>query len=89
MLKQELDANTGQPISVVTTANEEGIIQETSTGKQSTQLYTNMKQVVRTKNLILIQSPDNLIYTLKKAGFTKGTAEEFIGFLKEKGVKVK
>ena len=43
----------------------------------------------QTKNLILLKSRANLIYILRKDTFTKGTKDDFIAFLRSKGIKVK
>ena len=41
-----------------------------------------------TKNLILLHSKAKLIYIFRKDTFTKGTKNDFIAFLKDKGVKI-
>lgn len=43
-----------------------------------------IKKVVKTKSYILLQSNANLLYVFDKNGFTKGTLEEFLDFLREK-----
>ena len=48
---------------------------------------TNVKAVEETKNLILLRTKARVLHAFHKDGFTKGTAEELIAFLKEKGVK--
>lgn len=88
MIKQEKEINQGEHISVVIAADAEGIHQTTSTGTETALPYGDMKKAMTTKKSIMIQSYDNLLYTIGRKGFTKGNAEDFIAFLKEKGVKV-
>lgn len=51
--------------------------------------YTNIKNAVQTKNLIVLRTKARLGYVFPKDTFTKGDAESFIYFLKGKGIKVK
>ena len=85
MVEQEKEINNGAHISVVITADEEGFTQTTSTGTESVLKYGDIKKVMLTKHLLLIQSYENLLYTIRKDAFTQGTAEEFLTLLKEKG----
>ena len=45
---------------------------------------SRIKKVVKTKSYILLQSNANLLYVFDKNGFTKGTLEEFLDFLRKK-----
>lgn len=45
--------------------------------------------VDKTKNLILLQSKASLIYIFRKDTFTKGTTDDFVIFLRSKGIKIK
>jgi len=45
---------------------------------------SRIKKVVKTKSYILLQSNANLMYVFDKNGFTKGTLEEFLEFLRGK-----
>lgn len=76
-------------IEVEMTATEEFIQTASSTGSVYKLEYSNIRSVVQTKNLILLFSKANLVYIFKKNGFTEGTKEEFIEFLRSKGIKVK
>ena len=49
----------------------------------------NLKSAFMTKNYIVVITKARLMFILKKDSFTKGDAESFIAFLKEKGIKVK
>ena len=45
-----------------------------------------MKSVFCTKNLIAVRSRASLVYMIQKSGFTLGTADGFLDFLREKGL---
>lgn len=51
--------------------------------------FDKIKVVKQTKNLILIRTKARLIYILPKDTFTVGSKDEFIDFLRKKGVVVK
>lgn len=51
--------------------------------------YANIRYAAQTRHLILIFTKAKLFHMLHKDGFTKGTAEECLAFLKEKGVRVR
>ncbi len=51
--------------------------------------FSQIKKVYRTRNLITLHSKANLAYVMAKDGFSIGTADGFVSFLREKGVKVK
>ena len=48
--------------------------------------YDKVKKIAQTKSLIILRSQANFWYILPKNTFTKGTAEEFLAFLKSKGL---
>ena len=79
----------GDGITVDTVVTEESIQVTASNGAVNKLEYINVKKAVSTKNLILLRTKANLVYILKKDSFTKGTSDEFITFLKSKGIKVK
>ena len=51
--------------------------------------YSKFKKAIQTQNLIILFSETNLIYILHKDAFTKGSPEEFISFIKAKGIKIR
>lgn len=79
----------GKEITVETIVTDEYIQNTASTGAVNKIEYCKIRNVVQTKNLILLRSKANLIYIFRKDTFTKGTADEFIRFLKNKGIKIK
>lgn len=48
--------------------------------------YDEVKSVFCTKNLIAVRSSASLVYMIQKSGFTLGTADGFLDFLREKGL---
>lgn len=51
--------------------------------------YSKIKHAIKTKHLIVVCAQNNAMYVFEQDSFTKGTKEEFVAFLKEKGIKVK
>lgn len=51
--------------------------------------YYQLKKVIQTKNLILLQTNANLVHILHKQGFSPASCEDFLQFLRSKGLKVK
>ena len=88
ILKRDQEVH-GNEISVETIVTNEYIQNTASTGAVNQLAYENIRNVVQTKNLILLRSEANLVYIFRKDAFTKGNAEDFIKFLKDKGIKVK
>ena len=58
-------------------------------GGADTVEFNKIKNAIQTKNYILLRSKANLIYIFCKDTFTVGTKEEFVSFLRAKGIKVK
>ena len=72
--------------SVVTGA----YIQSTeSTGSVSQLEIGRIKKAVQTKKFILLYTEAKMIYIFPADRFTKGNADDFVGFLKDHGIKVK
>ena len=88
ILKRDQEVH-GKEISVETIVTNEYIQNTASTGAVNQLSYENIRNVVQTKNLIYLRSEANLVYIFRKDAFTKGNAEDFIKFLKDKGIKVK
>ncbi len=88
MVKRDKETH-GKEITVETIVTD-GFIQNTaSTGGVNKLEYDNIKSSVQTKNLILLRSKANLIYIFRKDTFSKGSKEEFILFLRNKGIQIK
>lgn len=79
----------GKEITVETIVTDEYIQNTASTGAVNKVEYCKIRNAVQTENLILLLSKANLIYIFRKDTFTKGTKEEFVQFLKNKGIKIK
>lgn len=79
----------GKEIAVETIVTNKFIQNTASTGAVNKLEYDKIRNVVQTKNLILLRSKANLIYIFRKDTFTKGNKEEFIVFLRGKGFKIK
>ena len=79
----------GSPAAIKTEVTENCVRAIAPSGGVNELTYINVRRAVQTKNLIFLQTKANLLYVFLKDGFTLGTAEEFIAFLKSKGVRVK
>ncbi len=78
----------GGPLEIVSRVTDECIESSTSTGVVNRLEYGNVARVLETKNLILLCTKARLLYAFDKNTFTGGTKEEFMEFLKSKGIKV-
>ena len=87
MVKRDIELH-GKEISVQTIVTNEFIQSTISTGAVNQLEFDKIKSVAQTKNLILLRTKANLIYIFRKDSFTVGTKEEFLAFLKEKGIRV-
>jgi len=67
----------------------DSFVMNESTGAQFTIDYGSIKCCYQTKNLFLLYSKANMIYSFPKAAFTKGNPVYFIPFITSRGVKVK
>lgn len=83
---RDMEINKGNPIErkIVITENESTIL--ISTNNNISVEFKNIKKVMKTKNYYILISKSNITFTLKKDGFTKGTAEQFEKFLKQKRI---
>ena len=88
VIKRDIELS-GKPIEVVVTVTDDIIKQLQSTGSEYKLDYYDIKKVVRTKRYIYLCSKTNMFYSLKKDSFSVGNAEDFLSFLKSKGIKVK
>ena len=88
MVKRSAEIHGG-PISAEMNVTDEYIEQTASTGGVAKLEYSNVKKVIQTKNYILLLSKARYYYIFSKTGFTSGTPDEFVAFLKNKGFKVR
>ena len=84
--KRDLEMH-GKNVDIEITVTDEFIQNDTETSSAKL-TYDNITSAYQTKNLILLRSKARLIYALKKDSFELGTKEEFISFLKSKGITV-
>ena len=67
----------------------DSFVMNESTGAQFNIDYSSIKCCYQTKNLFLLYSKANMIYSIPKDAFTKGNPAYFIPFITSRGVKVK
>ena len=79
---------SSEPIRVNTLVHEESLEITGSTGSTLNIELSKIKGVVQTKNYIILRSDARLLYSFHKDGFTKGTKEDFLAFLRSKSIKV-
>lgn len=87
-IKRDYEMNQGQPLECKTVITESGM-QFITSGSEITVELSAIKKVIKTRNLILLHTKANLVYALIDNGFTVGSKDEFIQFLKNKGFKIK
>ena len=79
----------GEKPEVVSSVTEECIEQIHSNGMRNKILYANIIRGYISGDYIFLQSKGNILYSLSRNRFTVGTEQEFISFLREKGIKVR
>lgn len=87
-IKRDLEIH-GKAIEVTLAVTEDIIKQSSSTGAELQLNYNDIKRVVQTKKYIYLLSKTNTIYSFKKDSFSVGSTNEFLLFLKNKGIKVR
>ena len=88
MIKRDNEIS-GKEIEVETVVTNDFIRCTSSTGANYPVGFDKIKTVIQTKNFILLKTKANLVYSFRKDSFEIGTKEEFLCFLKDKGVSVK
>lgn len=87
-LKRDIEIY-GKPVDVETSVTDECIHLTASSGSVNKIEFHSIKYAAHTKNLILLMTKAKLIVAFRKDSFSVGTKDEFIAFLKSKGIKVK
>ena len=87
-LKRDLEIH-GKPIEVTVIVTDEKITTVQSTGSEIYLNYTDVKKAFQTKKYIYLQTKSNLLCSFKKDGFSFGNKEDFLEFLRNKGIKIK
>lgn len=88
MVKRDLELYEKE-VEVETVVREDGTEVTTSFGETIALRYHTVKTVFQTKNYIFLRTKSNLIHIISRNGFTIGTSEDFLRFLKDKGLRVK
>ena len=88
LIKRDLEVH-GKAIEVTVTVLDDVIKHSQSTGSELQLNYCDIKKVVQTKKYIYLWSKTNMLYSFKLYSFSLGAADEFLLFLKNKGIKVK
>lgn len=85
---QELEINNGEPAKKRFSVTENSIetLNITSGGERIIPL-AEVKRVVKTKHFYFIVTKSLMLYPFSKDHFTKGTAEEFLAFFRNRGYK--
>ena len=76
-----------EPLRVNTVVTEEGIQCTYGENKANTIALSNIKKVYKTKNLIMLLTKARLLLVYDKNKFTVGTTDEFLQYLRSKGLK--
>lgn len=88
-IKRQLEVCGGQFVQVHMEVYNDEFIQSDSSGAQRTISYGSIKRCYQTKNMFLLLSKANLVYSFPKDAFTKGLPEHFIPFIRSRGIKAK
>lgn len=91
MLKRDREALGGEVtmrITVTDTYIQSTVDNDPATTGSKVSL-TDVKKVVRTKNLILVCTKAKLVFILHKDTFKDRNKDQFLAFMKSKGIKVK
>ena len=84
----------GETVQVIARATEEEIVlcaPDSGNGENIVNkiAYPMLKQAILTKNLILVRSKANLVFIFRRDSFCVGSEEDFLNFLRSKGLAVK
>ncbi len=85
-LKRDIEMH-GKEIDVTSVVTDEHICYKHSSGTEYTLHYSDIKKVVQAKKYIYLISKSKTVYSFKKEGFSVGTAQQFICFIKSKGIR--
>ncbi len=88
MLKRDKEVHGCEP-TITTIVLEEYIEFSVTSGATNQLQYDMIKKCRETKHLILLRTKAKLVYALPKCAFTKGSADEFKVFIRNKGIKIR
>ena len=87
MVQRDKEMSGGKPLCCEISVGENEITLSALESRSSVAM-SNIKSAFETENYIVVLTKARLMFIFKKDSFTKGDAESFIAFLKEKGIKV-
>ena len=87
-LKRDLEIH-GKPIETSMFITDENIRYVQSTGAEFFTNYSDIKKVIRTNQYVVFYTKTKLYCAFKDDDFSVGNIEEFLLYLKNKGIKVK
>ena len=86
---QRLEVYGDRDVPITMTISSDGITQSTPELAEMTLSLDKFEKMLITKNLIILRTKARLFVSLRKDSFTVGTPEEFIQFMRQKGVKIR
>lgn len=87
MVQRDKEMSGGDALCCEISVSENEITLSALESRSSVEM-SNIKSAFETENYIVVLTKARLMFIFKKDSFTKGDAESFIAFLKEKGIKV-
>ena len=86
---RRIELNGEQDINVVYEITEDTVSSRSSVGEDVNISLDSVMKIRQSKNLIFMLTRAKIVYTLRKDAFTVGTAEEFVQFMRDKGINAK
>jgi hypothetical protein len=88
MVQRDKEMSGGKPLCCEISVSENEITLSALESRSSVAM-SNIKSAFETENYIVVLTKARLMFIFKKDSFTKGNLDDFIAFLKERGIKVK
>lgn len=88
-LARSREMNGDKPGVTMSRFSEDTVTLTDSLGNTRPVAYSNLKQVVITRNLLLVQTKARQVILCEKERFTTGTWSDCVTFLQQKGLKTK
>ena len=85
---RDLEINNGQPLRIYLVVTQEGITSYDPNGS-ATIPFDRIRRVTQSKNLIFLITKARVIWIFPKATFIRCNPEDFLSFLKTKGLRVR
>lgn len=85
-VKRDEELYHGMPVQARYTVTEETVTSRNAGTEPNELPLSKIQNAFVTKNLICLVSEGKMVYIFRRDSFTKGSAEEFIGFLKRKAL---